>query len=93
MPSPLLTLSPDSEDRILHWVRCIVEEACDVVDFDDEECDVSADRDPASLSLAVLKIWAHFFKSNTQWPFINIIGNSLERYRELLIASRTQQLT
>ncbi|KAF6836737.1 hypothetical protein CPLU01_03531 [Colletotrichum plurivorum] len=89
----LLTLSLDSEDRILHWVRCIVEEAYDVVDFDDEEHDVSVDRDPASLSLAVLKIWAHFFKSNTQWPFINIIGNSLERYRELLIASRTQQLT
>lgn len=43
------------------------------------------DRDPASLSLAVLKIWAHFFKSNAQWPFINIIGQSLEQYRALLL--------
>lgn len=82
----------DSEDRILHWVRCIVEEAYDVVDFEDDEADVQADRDPGSLSLAVLKIWAHFFKSNAQWPFINIIGKSLEKYRELLIRSSMQQV-
>ncbi|OBR14779.1 C2H2 type zinc finger domain protein [Colletotrichum higginsianum IMI 349063] len=83
----------DSEDRILHWVRCIVEEAYDVVDFEDDEPEVSADRDAASLSLAVLKIWAHFFKSNTQWPFINIIGKSLEKYRGLLMHSRLQQVS
>lgn len=89
----LLTRETDSEDRILHWVRCIVEEAYDVVDFEDDEPEVSADRDAASLSLAVLKIWAHFFKSNTQWPFINIIGKSLEKYRELLMHSRLQQVS
>ncbi|KAF5980178.1 hypothetical protein FBULB1_5306 [Fusarium bulbicola] len=79
----------DSEDRILHWVRCIVEEAYTVVDFDQG---VDADnpalldfRDPSNLCLAVLKIWAHFFKSNTQWPFINIIGVGLEKHREILI--------
>lgn len=83
----------DSEDRILHWVRCIVEEAYDVVDFDEDEADQQTNRDPASLSLAVLKIWAHFFKSNAQWPFINIIGKSLEQYRELLIRSSMQQVT
>ncbi|KAI3547493.1 hypothetical protein CABS01_11122 [Colletotrichum abscissum] len=83
----------DSEDRILHWVRCIVEEAYDVVDFEDDEPETSTDRDPASLSLAVLRIWAHFFKSNTQWPFINIIGKSLEKYRELLMRSRKQLVT
>ncbi|KXH42912.1 hypothetical protein CSIM01_06020 [Colletotrichum simmondsii] len=83
----------DSEDRILHWVRCIVEEAYDVVDFEDDEPETSIDRDPASLSLAVLRIWAHFFKSNTQWPFINIIGKSLEKYRELLMRSRKQLVT
>jgi hypothetical protein len=82
----------DSEDRILHWVRCIVEEAYDVVDFEGGEADIQTDRDPASLSLAVLKIWAHFFKSNAQWPVINIIGQSLEKYRELLIRSRMQQV-
>ncbi|RYP49349.1 hypothetical protein DL768_004909 [Monosporascus sp. mg162] len=77
----------DSEDRILHWVSCIVEEAWDVVDFDEVESVASIRRDPSSLGTAVLKIWAHFFKSNTQWPFINIIGLSLEKYREILIGS------
>lgn len=86
------TKSTDSEDRILHWVRCIVEEAYDVVDFEDDESDLQPDRGPACLSLAVLKIWAHFFKSNAQWPFINIIGKSLEQYRELLIRSSLQQV-
>ncbi|KAK2032521.1 hypothetical protein LX32DRAFT_582696 [Colletotrichum zoysiae] len=83
----------DSEDRILHWVRCIVEEAFDVVDFEDNGPEMPTDRDPASLSLAVLKIWAHFFKSNTQWPFINIVGKSLEKYREFLVHHRSQQVT
>lgn len=64
-----------------------------MVDFDDDEPEVGVDRDPASLSLAVLRIWAHFFKSNTQWPFINMIGESLEKYRELLVRSRPQQAT
>lgn len=86
----------DSEDRILHWVRCIVEEALDVVDFEDgggaDTRAGAADRGPASLSLAVLKIWAHFFKSNAQWPFINIIGQSLEKYRELLMESRARRV-
>ncbi|KAJ3545583.1 hypothetical protein NM208_g2446 [Fusarium decemcellulare] len=75
-----------SEDRMLHWVRCIVEEAFSVVDFEEEEVDVQLD--PRGLSLAVLKIWAHFFKSNTQWRFINVMGASLQRYRELLIIGR-----
>ncbi|KAK8124896.1 uncharacterized protein PG998_000655 [Apiospora kogelbergensis] len=95
----------NSEDRILHWVRCIVEEAYAVVDFDGDDgngCGGGGEEgeredqgllddvgdvpptEPGRLSLAVLKIWAHFFKSNTQWPFINIIGKSLEKYREIL---------
>ncbi|CAG9992120.1 unnamed protein product [Clonostachys byssicola] len=75
----------DSEDRILHWVRSIVEEANDVVDFEDEEEPPGDLREPRQLGFAVLKIWAHFFKRNTQWPFINIIGAGLEKYREILI--------
>jgi hypothetical protein len=72
-------------------VRCIVEEAYDVVDFDESESEAETGQqrrpslEPQGLGLAVLKIWAHFFKSNTQWPFINIIGASLERYREMLL--------
>jgi hypothetical protein len=54
------------------------------VDFDEEEEEEGSRLrlDPQGLSVAVLKIWAHFFKRNTQWPFINIIGASLEKYRE-----------
>ncbi|KAI6779349.1 uncharacterized protein J7T54_000447 [Emericellopsis cladophorae] len=84
----------DSEDRILHWVRCIVEEAYQGVDFH-EEHDIPQFldfRDPSNLSLAVIKIWAHFFKSNTQWPFINVIGQSLERYRDMLVQKRLREM-
>ncbi|KAK7403270.1 hypothetical protein QQX98_010961 [Neonectria punicea] len=78
-----------SEDRILHWVRCVVEEAYAVVDFDEEEAGLRLD--PQGLSFAVLKIWAHFFKRNTQWPFINILGASLEKYRDQLILNSQQR--
>lgn len=74
----------DSEDRILHWVWCIVEEAFTVVDFDEDDVQAPTERDPTSLGLAVIMIWSHFFKSNTQWPFINIIGKSLYEYYVLL---------
>ncbi|KAF2968885.1 hypothetical protein GQX73_g4654 [Xylaria multiplex] len=77
-PTPL----SGSEERILHWVRCIVEEAYATVDFDGDQPQFQSD--PLYLSLAVLKIWAHFFRRNTQWPFINMIGISLDKYRELL---------
>ncbi|KAH6981222.1 hypothetical protein BKA56DRAFT_486314 [Ilyonectria sp. MPI-CAGE-AT-0026] len=79
-----------SEDRILHWVRCIVEEAYAVVDFDEEE-EAGLRLDPQGLSFAVLKIWAHFFKRNTQWPFINILGASLEKYRDQLMRNCQQR--
>ncbi|KAL4934870.1 hypothetical protein BDV06DRAFT_235005 [Aspergillus oleicola] len=84
----------DSEGRILYWVRRIVEEAYSVIDFDGEGEESSQSthlinvRDPADLSLAVLNIWAHFFKSNTQWPFINIIGLGLDMYRSILVRDR-----
>jgi len=85
-------LQTDGEDRILHWVRYIVDEACAVVDFDEDVGDhtflASANphrAGPSHLALSVLRIWSHFFKGNTQWPFINMIGESLQLYRELLL--------
>ncbi|KAL4995910.1 hypothetical protein BDV10DRAFT_202722 [Aspergillus recurvatus] len=80
----------DSEDKILNWVRRVVEEAYAVIDFDEEFQTTHPVniRDPAGLSLAVLNIWAHFFKSNTQWPFINIIGRGLVIYRGILVRNR-----
>lgn len=82
----------DSEERIVHWVGTIVEEAYAVVDFDDGGDDYKRVRgavlkDPGQLGLDVLRIWAHFFRRNAQWRFINFIGLSLEKYRELLIQS------
>ncbi|KAI4856339.1 amidase signature enzyme [Aureobasidium sp. EXF-8846] len=75
----------DSEERIWYWVKCIVEEAYAVVDFDEDPPEAMDAYNSAGLALAVLKIWAHFFKSNSQWPFINIIGQGLALYRGMLI--------
>ncbi|KAL2029127.1 hypothetical protein VTO58DRAFT_110157 [Aureobasidium pullulans] len=78
----------DSEERILYWVKCIVEEAYVVVDFDDTPAEDIDFQNSADLALAVLRIWAHFFKSNSQWPFINIIGHGLEAYRNTLVHAK-----
>jgi hypothetical protein len=80
----LLTNLIDSEEKIIHWVRSIIDEAYAVTDFTDLSAGAAEFHDPAHLGLGVLQIWAHFFSSNTQWPFINIIGMSLEKYRIML---------
>ena len=77
-------MSLDSEEKIIHWVKSIVDEAYAVTDFTDPSAGPTDIQDPAHLGLGVLQIWAHFFSSNTQWPFINIIGRSLEKYRAIL---------
>ncbi|USP81482.1 hypothetical protein yc1106_08756 [Curvularia clavata] len=62
-----------SENRILHWVRCIIKEAYTVIDFDDvENCDsfLRSPIEPFTLGLAVLNIWSRFFRGNTQWQFV-----------------------
>ncbi|CAG8285538.1 unnamed protein product [Penicillium salamii] len=68
----------ENESRILRWTRCIVEEAYSSIDT--EEGEAPLDLEPASLGLAVLKLWARLFGTNTQWPFINVLGQSLEQY-------------
>ncbi|CAI7581705.1 uncharacterized protein N7487_000312 [Penicillium crustosum] len=68
----------ENETRILRWTRCIIEEAYSSIDTDDGEA--PPDLEPASLGLAVLKLWARLFGTNTQWPFINVLGQSLEQY-------------
>ncbi|CAI7642487.1 unnamed protein product [Penicillium bialowiezense] len=68
----------ENESRILRWTRCIIEEAYSSIDT--EEGEAPADLEPASLGLAVLKLWARLFGTNTQWPFINVLGQSLEQY-------------
>lgn len=62
-----------------------------MVEFNDDERD---DLDPTKktsstvLGLAVLRIWSHFFKGNTQWPFINMIGDSLGKFHGRLVLLR-----
>ncbi|KAF9891207.1 hypothetical protein FE257_004771 [Aspergillus nanangensis] len=72
----------DNENRILHWTRCIVEEAYSSMDL--EEGESPPGLDSGSLGLAVIKLWARLFKKNTQWPFVNVLGKSLERYLDLV---------
>lgn len=72
-----------SENRIIHWVKCIVEEAYAVVDFD-EERELPVSQEPFQLGIAVLHIWCRFFQGNTQWQFVNNLGISLERYTKTL---------
>ncbi|KAJ5795128.1 hypothetical protein N7457_001727 [Penicillium paradoxum] len=72
----------ENEIRILRWTRCIVEEAYSSIDIDEEE--TPPDLEPASLGLAVLKLWARLFGTNTQWPFINVLGQSLEQYMSMI---------
>jgi hypothetical protein len=78
----VLTL-PGSEHRIVHWVKCIVEEAYAVVDFD-EERELAVPDQPFRLGLAVLHIWSRFLQGNTQWKFVNNLGTSLEKYTKML---------
>lgn len=68
----------------MHWAKSVVEEAYAVIDFVDAPTAPEAFEDPAAVALGVLKIWAHFFTSNTQWPIINMIGSSLEKYHAML---------
>ncbi|KAG2414463.1 hypothetical protein HFD88_003654 [Aspergillus terreus] len=75
----------DNESRILHWTRCIVEEAYSSMDL--EEGESPPGLDPGSLGIAVIKLWARLFKKNTQWPFINVMGESLERYLDIIRSS------
>lgn len=73
------SVSLENESRILRWTRCIVEEAYSSIDLEDDS-ETPPNLEPAALGMAVLRLWARLFKRNTQWPFINILGQSLEQY-------------
>ncbi|KAG0155741.1 hypothetical protein PDIDSM_2914 [Penicillium digitatum] len=72
----------EHETRILRWTRRIIEEAYSSIDTDEGEA--PPDLEPASLGLAVLKLWSRLFGTNTQWPFINVLGLSLEEYIRMI---------
>ncbi|KAJ5223632.1 hypothetical protein N7468_008174 [Penicillium chermesinum] len=73
----------DNESRILRWTQCIVEEAYSSIDLEDES-EAPQNLEPAALGMAVLRLWARLFRRNTQWPFINTLGESLELYRTMI---------
>ncbi|KAL2837696.1 hypothetical protein BJY01DRAFT_251321 [Aspergillus pseudoustus] len=67
-----------NERRILRWTTLIVEEAFDSMDVDENSSIPSST--PGDLALGVLEIWSRFFQHNSQWQFINILGESLAKY-------------
>ncbi|KAL3443403.1 hypothetical protein BJX65DRAFT_320626 [Aspergillus insuetus] len=73
-----------NERRILRWVTLVVDEAYDSMDVAAENRDRVAGHTPGKLALDVLEIWARFFQLNSQWQFINKLGESLARYRALV---------
>jgi len=68
----------------MFWAKSIVEEAFAVIDFVEAPTGSQGFENPAVVALGVLQIWAHFFTRNTQWPIINMIGLSLEKYHAML---------
>ncbi|CAG7923617.1 unnamed protein product [Penicillium olsonii] len=86
------TLSTALEDRVVRWIGRVVREALlshdDTVDLlsDLGEIDLSNPRQTTrKLSYAVVKVWAHLFKlCNSPWPIVNLIGQSLDQYAELV---------
>lgn len=68
----------------MFWVKCIVLEAGAVL----HDHDFSTGS-PLELNLAILNIWAYFFRRHTLHTIINILGDSLVEYRELLLGGAT----
>ena len=60
-----------------------MEEAYASIDLVDES-EAPPNLEPVALGMAVLRLWARLFRRNTQWPFINTLGESLERYMEMI---------
>ncbi|KAJ5741000.1 hypothetical protein N7493_000872 [Penicillium malachiteum] len=81
----------DNELRMLHWVRRIVHEyrtSADVEEYRNyyvSSISTSVDQlDSSKLGIETLLIWSRFFRQNVQWPFINIMGLSLETFARKL---------
>jgi hypothetical protein len=87
----------DNELRMLHWVRRIVYEYRTSVDVEKyrnfyvSSISTSVDQlDSSQLGIETLLIWSRFFQQNVQWPFINIMGLSLETYARKVQTNRNE---
>lgn len=84
----------DLEQQIVQWIHSILQEAKTSLDQGDEILYTGGETTPGSsqvsvrlyqLSIAVVRIFAHMFKRcNTTWSVVEVIGQSLERYADLL---------
>lgn len=71
----------EHEQRILDWIRRVVEEGrSSVEDEDTNPEDLNCNR----LAFFVVRLWARVMRGNAQWPFVDVIGQSLELYVEAL---------
>ncbi|RAL04550.1 C2H2-type zinc finger protein [Aspergillus ibericus CBS 121593] len=68
----------EHETRLLHWIRRIVEEGR--ASLDDDGSASNNNLDCYKLAYFVVTLWARIMRGNTQWPFVDIIGQSLELY-------------
>ena len=82
----------DLEKQILQWVGRVVREALlshdDTIDIISDLGDTEITRPESAtqkLSYAVVGAWAQMFKRcNSPWPIVQLIGQSLDRYAELI---------
>lgn len=87
----------ENEIRMLHWVRRIIDEYRTSVDVEEygnyyvSSIATSVDQlESSQLGIETLLIWSRFFQQNVQWPFINVMGLSLETYARRVQKNRNE---
>jgi len=80
-PSPAIS---DAEMRILSLVRTVLDETEFRVPSD-EQLDLS--QLAKQLNVGVLRVWAAVFKGAQTWAIVEVIGDSLDIYADILEAA------
>ncbi|CAK7234942.1 hypothetical protein SBRCBS47491_009121 [Sporothrix bragantina] len=86
-PQPPLT---DSEERILSLVRTVLDETeyrlpSDNHDGEEnDEAEIALPDRAKRLNAGVLRVWAAIFKGSQTWDIVEVIGNALAMYADLL---------
>ncbi|UNI22999.1 hypothetical protein JDV02_008841 [Purpureocillium takamizusanense] len=78
-PSPAIS---DSEMRILSLVRTVLEETEFRVPTDEQLMSLS--QLAKHLNVGVLRVWAAVFKGAQTWAIVEVIGDSLDMYADIL---------
>ncbi|KAL4886700.1 hypothetical protein BJY04DRAFT_76607 [Aspergillus karnatakaensis] len=77
----------EHEQRILDWIYRVVEEGRSSLEGQDT---MSGTLTCDQLAYFIVSLWARIMRGNAQWPFVDMIGHSLELYAEA-ISSPTQR--